>query len=86
MAVKTQVVLDDETRALLEELARPRGGNRSFVVREALRVYAAMEDNLDAIERTPAFQRAMAASDADIQHGRVRSHAEAKAVVARKRK
>jgi predicted transcriptional regulator len=85
MSIKTQVVLDEGTRALLEELARPRGGNRSFVVREALRVYAAMEEELDALERTPAFRRMMESSNADMREGRLHPHSEAKRLVRRKR-
>ena len=86
MSVKTQVVLDAETRALLEVLARPRGGNRSLVVREALRVYAAIEEDLEALERTPAFAPMMKASGADIGAGRLRPHGDAKALVIRKKK
>ena len=47
-----QVVLDDETYRLLEELAQPRAGNKSSVVREALRFFADrenMERTLDAV-------------------------------------
>lgn len=58
MAKKVQVVLDDETYRLLEELAHPRAGNKSFVVREALRYFAdreSIERALDAIlARRPA--------------------------------
>jgi predicted transcriptional regulator len=86
MSIKTQVVLDEETRALLEELARPRGGNRSFVVREALRVYAAMEEDLDALERTGAFQRMMESAAADVRTGRLRAHSAARDLVRRKKK
>jgi predicted transcriptional regulator len=86
MSIKTQVVLDEETRTLLEELARPRGGNRSFVVREALRVYAAVEEELDALERTPAFQRMMESSERDVREGRLRPHRDASAIVRRKKK
>ncbi len=86
MAVKTQVVLDDETRSLLEELARPRGGNRSFVVREALKTYAAMENELDALERIPAFRQMMESSNADIDHGRLHPHDDAKKIVGSKTK
>lgn len=52
MAKKVQVVLDDETYRLLEELAQPRAGNKSFVVREALRYFAdreSIERVLDAV-------------------------------------
>jgi predicted transcriptional regulator len=86
MSIKTQVVLDPESRLLLDELARPRGGNRSFVVREALRVYAAMEEELDALEQTPAFKRMMESSAADIRDGRLLSHRDAQELVRRKAK
>ncbi len=43
MSRKVQVVLDDETYRLLQELAQPRAGNKSFVVREALRYFADRE-------------------------------------------
>lgn len=84
--MKCQVVLDEESKVLLDELARPRGNNRSFVVREALRVYAAMEAYLDELERTPAFRRMMESSAADIRAGRLHSHAAAERLVRRKRR
>ena len=43
MAKKVQVVLDEDTYRLLETLAHPRAGNKSFVVREALRYFADRE-------------------------------------------
>ena len=85
MGIKTQVVLDEDTRTLLDELARPRGGNRSYVVRQAIRVYAAMEGELEAIERTPAFRRMLESSGADLAAGRLRPHREAEKIVRRKR-
>ncbi len=84
--MKCQVVLDDESKALLDDLARPRGNNRSFVVREALRVYAAMEAYVDELERDPDFQRMMDASAEDLRSGRLFPHSEARRIVARKRK
>jgi predicted transcriptional regulator len=84
--MKCQVVLDSKSKTLLDELAKPRGNNRSFVVREALRVFAAMETYLDELERDPAFQRAMNAGLADIAAGRLHSHREARQLVARKRR
>lgn len=79
--MKYQVVLDPDSKALLDELARPRGNNRSFVVREALRVFAAMEGYLDELERDPKFRKMMESSLADIEAGRLRSHAEAERIV-----
>jgi len=52
VARKVQVILDDQTFHLLEELAQPRAGNKSFVVREALRYFAereSIERALDAV-------------------------------------
>ncbi len=52
MAKKVQVVLNDETYRLLQEMAQPRAGNKSFVVREALRYFAdreGIERALDAV-------------------------------------
>jgi len=43
---------------LLEELASYRDGNRSVIVREAIQLYADMEDRLDKkIEADPSFQK-----------------------------
>ena len=82
--MKCQVILDEQSKALLEELARPRGNNRSFVVREALRVYAAMETYLDELEQDPAFRKMTESSAEDIRAGRLHSHAEAERIVRRK--
>lgn len=84
--MKYQVVLDADSKALLDELARPRGNNRSFVVREALRVFAAMEGYLDELEREPRFRKMMESSLADIEAGRLRPHAEAERIVRAKTK
>jgi len=84
--MKCQVVLDEDSHVLLQELARPRGNNRSFVVREALRVYAAMEAHLDELEREPSFRKMMKSSAEDILAGRLHSHAEAERVVRRKQR
>jgi predicted transcriptional regulator len=74
--MRRQFVLDKRTNKLLEDLASYRAGNRSMVVREAIQLYADMEERLDKIEADPAFQKMMDDSDADIQAGRVMSHAE----------
>lgn len=71
-----QFVLDEKTDRLLEELAATRAGNRSFVVREALQLYASMESRLDEIESDPEFRRMMDRSAADFRAGRTVSHAE----------
>jgi len=74
--MRRQFVLDKRTNKLLEELASYRAGNRSMVIREAIQLYADMEDRLDKIEADPAFQKMMDDSDADIKAGRVMTHAE----------
>jgi predicted transcriptional regulator len=89
--MRHQFVLDERTNKLLEELASYRDGNRSVIVREAIQLYADMEDRLDNIEADPAFQKMMAKSDADIKAGRVILHSEvvkmsrARSVKSRKR-
>lgn len=84
--MKCEFVLDEGPRALLAQLAKSRGNNRSFVVREALRVYAAVEEMLDDLEQTPRFRRMMASAAADVRTARLHSHAEAERIVrARKR-
>ncbi len=84
--MKCQVVLDEDSNALLDQLAAGRGGNRSFVVREAIRVYAAMEAHLDEVERDPKFAAMMAGSEEDAREGRVRPHSAAETIVRRRRR
>jgi predicted transcriptional regulator len=74
--MRRQFVLDKRTNQLLEDLASYRAGNRSMVVREAIQLYADMEDRLDKVEADPAFQEMMAKADADIRAGRVIPHSE----------
>jgi len=74
--MRRQFVLDEKTDRLLEELAASRAGNRSFVVREALQLYASIESRLDEIESAPGFRRMMERSAADFQAGRTVPHAE----------
>jgi predicted transcriptional regulator len=74
--VRKQFVLDKRSDKLLEELAMYRGGNRSLVIREAIQVYADMEERLDKIEGDPQFQRIMDESERAIREGRVTSHEE----------
>jgi predicted transcriptional regulator len=74
--MRRQFVLDKRTNKLLEELASYRAGNRSLVVREAIQVYADMEDRLDKIEADPAFQKMLGESDKAILEGRITSHRE----------
>jgi hypothetical protein len=57
--VRKQFVLDKRSDKLLEELAAYRGGNRSLVIRQAIQVYADMEERLDTIEGDPQFRLRM---------------------------
>ena len=75
--MRKQFVLDRRTDRLLQELATYRAGNRSMVVREAIQLYADMEDYLDRIEADPGFQEMMAKSDSDIKAGRLIPHDQA---------
>lgn len=77
MAKKVQVILDDETFGLLEELARPRAGNKSFVVREALRYFAdreGIERALDAILAQRQARESMGSGLSAWQRGDVVPH------------
>ena len=69
--MRSQFVLDDQTEQLLNDLAATRAGNRSFVVREAIHLYANLEGWLDTVEAQPGLGRMMDASAADIEAGRV---------------
>ncbi len=80
--MRRQFVLDKHTNKLLEELASYRAGNRSLVVREAIQVYADMEERLDEIEADPAFQKMMSESDAAVRAGRLTSHEQVKRIAA----
>lgn len=77
MAKRVQVVLDDDTYHLLKELAQPRAGNKSFVVREALRYFAdreSVERMLDGILAHPHARQAMEAGLAARTGGRLVAH------------
>ena len=78
MSKRRQFVLDERTNKLLEELAADRAGILSFVVREAIQLYADMDSRLDQIEQDPEFQRMMERSEDDIRVGRLVSHEEGK--------
>lgn len=84
--MRHQFVLDKKSNKLLNELAESRDGNRSRVVREALRCYADQEAYLDKIESDPKFIEMMRRSAADIKAGRVYTQEEAERYVAAKRK
>lgn len=72
--MRRQFVLDEKTNRLLEEPAADRAGNHSFVVREAIRLYAALESRLEEIEGEPGFRRMMEQSARDIRAGRLYPH------------
>lgn len=73
--MRKQFVLDKRTNELLEELASCGGGNRrSLIMREAIQVYADMEDHLDKIETNPALQEMMRKSEEAIRKRQVTSH------------
>jgi predicted transcriptional regulator len=83
--MRRQFVLDARSEELLKELAASRAGNQSFVVREAIALYAALEDRLAEIEADPAFRRRIERSAADLEAGRVRTQAQAEKRLRRKR-
>lgn len=77
MAKKVQVVLDEETYRMLETLAKPRAGNKSFVVREALRYFADRENIervLDVVLAQRHAREAMEAGIAAHKAGRLIPH------------
>ena len=76
--MRRQFVLDEQSERLLDQLAASRAGNRSFVVREALALYASLEDRLNEIESQAGFQRQMRKSAEDIQAGRAMTHTQLK--------
>ena len=75
--MRRQFVLDARSEKLLDRLAASRAGNRSYVIREAIALYASLEDRLDQIEAELGFQRQMLQSAADIKAGRVMTHSQA---------
>lgn len=76
---KVTLTLDSETLRRLDRLSRPRAGNKSFVVREAVRLMAEadeLEDRLATLEATPEFQTSMTRALKEIQAGKVIPHEE----------
>ena len=74
---KFQVTIDDETERLLEALAAPRAGNKSFVVREAVRRMAeqeGFEQYLDWLEQQPDVRVSLDRARADEREGRTVAH------------
>ena len=83
---KAQFTIDAETSRLIESLARQRAGNRSFVVREAIRRMAeqeGFEEYLDWLEQQPGIRMSLERGLADIQVERTVPH---KQVLRRARK
>lgn len=75
---KVQVTIDEETARLLRSLAAPRAGNKSFVVREAVRRMAeqeGFEQYLDWLEQQPRVRGILERALADEQAGRTLAHA-----------
>ncbi len=74
---KVQITIDEETAAMLERLAAPRAGNKSFVVREAVRRMAeqeGFEQYLDWLEAQPSTRLSLERALADEREGRVLTH------------
>ena len=83
--MRRQFVLDDRTERMLDLLAASRAGNRSFVIREAIALYAGLEDHLTEIEADPGFQKLMHRTQSDIDRGRTLTNAQVKKLIRRKR-
>jgi predicted transcriptional regulator len=77
---KVQFTIDGETSRRIESLARPRAGNKSFVVREAVRRMAeqeGFEEYLDWLEHQPGVRTSLERGLSDIQAGRTVTHKQA---------
>ena len=83
--MRRQFVLDARSEQLLDQLAAARSGNGSFVVREAIALYASLEERLAEIESQPGFQRRIRQSAADFEAGRVLTQAQAEKRLRRRR-
>ena len=74
---RLQITIDDDTAHLLDTLAEPRAGNKSFVVREALRRMAeqeGFEEYLDWLEQQPRVRTSMERALADERAGHTVRH------------
>ncbi len=74
---KVQFTIDRETSRLIESLAKPRAGNKSFVVREAVRRMAeeeGFEGYLDWLEQQPGVRMSLGRGLSDVQAGRTVPH------------
>ncbi len=79
MSRKIQVTVDDATVQRLETLAAPRAGNRSFVIREAVRRMAeqeGFEQYLDWLEQQPGVRASLDRALTDEESGRTVPHAQ----------
>ncbi|HLA25432.1 MAG TPA: hypothetical protein VJ206_08555 [bacterium] len=77
---RVQITIDEKTAQALERLATPRAGNKSFVVREAVRRMAqqeGFEDYLDWLEHQPDIRRSTERAVADEREGRTLGHEQA---------
>lgn len=76
---KMQFTVDNETEKLLEQLAAPRAGNKSYVVREAVKRFAeqeGFEQYLDWLEQQPSVRRSLERGLADVRAGRTTPYRE----------
>lgn len=79
MAKKVQFTIDEETARLLDSLAAPRAGNKSFVVREAVRRMAeqeGFEQYLAWLELQPKIRLSLERALADERADRTVPHAQ----------
>jgi len=86
---KVQFTIDDETAKLLDDLAAPRAGNKSYVVREAVKRFAEQEGferYLDWLEQQPDVRRSLERALADVRAGRTVPHEEVLRRYARKKR
>ncbi len=77
---KVQITIDEETAGLLDTLAESRAGNKSFVVREAVRRMAdqeGFEQYLDWLEQQPRVRVSLERALADEKGGRIVAHEQA---------
>ncbi len=77
---KVQITIDEETAGLLDTLAESRAGNKSFVVREAVRRMAdqeGFEQYLDWLEQQPQVRISLERALTDEKGGRVVAHEQA---------
>ncbi len=74
---QVQFTIDSETSRRIESLARPRAGNKSFVVREAVRRMAqeeGFEGYPDCLDQQPGVRMSLERGLSDVQAGRTVPH------------